>query len=121
MACQRAGYRKTAINFAMMLMKPEYREMIDSKFKKKIETLVRKSAGIRRSADEDITSENMDGNGSLSPCPFCFKDLPELELFCSSCKNTIPFCIATGHHVIREDLAFCPNCDFPATLTNFIR
>ncbi|XP_017460655.1 PREDICTED: WD repeat-containing protein 19-like, partial [Rhagoletis zephyria] len=44
--CQRAGYPKTALKYAQLLMKPESREKVDAKFRRKIETLVRKSAGV---------------------------------------------------------------------------
>ena len=33
---------------------------------------------------------------------------------CPTCKNYIPFCIASGMHVMKENCAFCPRCDFPA-------
>lgn len=117
--CQRAGFKKHAIQFGLLLMKPENRDQIDAKFKKKIETFVRKSAGVRRGSNEGSNQEK-DGAGGLSPCPFCSKEMPETELSCSGCKNSIPFCLATGHHLIREDLTFCPKCSFPAILTHFL-
>lgn len=39
--CQKAGMNNTAFNFSLILMKPEYRDQIDAKYKKKIEALVR--------------------------------------------------------------------------------
>ena len=39
--CQKAGMNNSALNFAHLLMRPEYREQIDTKYKKKIEALVR--------------------------------------------------------------------------------
>lgn len=30
-----------------------------------------------------------------TPCPFCGHQLPQNELLCVSCKNTLPYCIAT--------------------------
>ena len=39
--CQRAGLKASAFSFAAMLMRPEYRQQIDSKWKKKIEQIVR--------------------------------------------------------------------------------
>lgn len=39
--CQRAGLKASAFSFAAMLMRPEYRQHIDSKWKKKIEQIVR--------------------------------------------------------------------------------
>ena len=120
--CQKGGFKRHGIQFAMMLMKPEYRELIDPKFKRKIETLVRKSAGTQRKS----LAENDTANGDVTdvnytPCPFCNKDMPDTELTCNACKNPIPFCIATGQHILKEDLTFCPKCDNPAILTHFIR
>jgi len=39
--CQRAGLKNSAFGFAAMLMRPEYRDKIDLKYKKKIEMIVR--------------------------------------------------------------------------------
>ena len=39
--CQRAGLKASAFSFAAMLMRPEYRQHIDIKWKKKIEQIVR--------------------------------------------------------------------------------
>ena len=42
MECQRAGFKKTAFEYASMLMRPEYRTQIAEAYKRKIETIVRK-------------------------------------------------------------------------------
>ena len=39
--CQRAGLRRSAYEYASMLMRPEYRAQLDEKYKRKIETIVR--------------------------------------------------------------------------------
>ncbi len=39
--CHRSGLRNSAFSYATMLMRPEYREKIDPKWKKKIEQIVR--------------------------------------------------------------------------------
>jgi len=39
--CQKSGMNSSAFNFALVLMRPEYRDNIDPKYKKKIEALVR--------------------------------------------------------------------------------
>ena len=39
--CQRSGLKNSSFNFAAMLMKPEYRQQIDAKWKKKVEQVVR--------------------------------------------------------------------------------
>ncbi|XP_022236591.1 WD repeat-containing protein 19-like, partial [Limulus polyphemus] len=38
--CHRAGLKKSSFGFAAMLMRPEYRNEIDLKYKKKIEAIV---------------------------------------------------------------------------------
>ncbi|XP_049780005.1 WD repeat-containing protein 19 isoform X1 [Schistocerca cancellata] len=107
--CSRAGLRKSAFTYAAMLMRPEYRSQVDPKYAKKIEAVVRKPA--RGAPEEDE---------SVSPCPYCNSDLPDTELQCPRCKNTIPFCIATGRHIVKDDLTACPHCDFPAIYTELI-
>lgn len=115
--CQRAGFKKRSLEFAtQLLMNNEYKEQIDPKFRRKIETLVRKSAGTHIRNDE---AHNVDG--IATPCPFCGQDLLETELTCHHCRNNIPFCIATGHHIIKEELTVCPNCQFAANLTHLLR
>lgn len=54
-----------------------------------------------------------------TPCPFCKFLLPECELLCPGCKNNIPYCIATGRHMLRDDWTVCPHCDFPALYSEF--
>jgi len=105
--CQRAGLKNSAFSFAAMLMRPEYRDLIDLKYKKKMEMIVRKPD--KSELEEPKTA-----------CPFCAASLAETELTCFSCKNNIPFCIATGRHVIKEDMTVCPNCQFPAIMQEFI-
>ncbi|NXA79906.1 WDR19 protein, partial [Thryothorus ludovicianus] len=104
--CHRAGLKNSAFNFAAMLMRPEYRSKIDPKYKKKIETMVR-----RRDTTE--TEE------PTTACPYCAFQLPECELLCPSCKNNLPYCIATGRHMVRDDWTVCPHCDFPALYSEF--
>lgn len=110
--CQRAGLKYAAFNYAAMLMRPEYRTQIDTKYSKKIEAIVRKPP---RSKDNEIEDE------PLTPCPYCKSKLPETEITCDKCKNTIPFCIATGRHIIENDFTACPQCDFPAIRSEFLR
>ena len=40
--CYRAGLKNSSFSYAAMLMRPEYRNSIDLKYKKKIEMIVRK-------------------------------------------------------------------------------
>ncbi|XP_027542119.1 WD repeat-containing protein 19 [Neopelma chrysocephalum] len=104
--CHRAGLKNSAFSFAAMLMRPEYRNKIDPKYKKKIETMV-------RHRDTTETEE------PTTACPYCAFQLPECELLCPSCKNNLPYCIATGRHMVRDDWTVCPHCDFPALYSEF--
>ncbi|XP_001606822.2 WD repeat-containing protein 19 isoform X1 [Nasonia vitripennis] len=109
--CHRAGLRSAAFNFAAMLMRPEYRSQIDAKYSKKIEAIVRKPPRTKeKDEDEPLTN-----------CPYCKSRLPETEVNCDKCKNTIPFCIATGRHIVENDFTACPQCDFPAIRSEFMR
>ncbi|XP_046901307.1 WD repeat-containing protein 19 isoform X3 [Hypomesus transpacificus] len=105
--CHRAGLRNSAFSFAAMLMRPEYRNKIDPKYRKKIEAMV------RRPDTSEVDEEN-------TPCPSCGFQLPQNELLCISCKNNLPYCIATGRHMIKEDWSVCPHCEFPALYSQFI-
>ena len=40
-SCTKAGLKASALEYAMALMRPEYRAQVDPKFKRKIEALVR--------------------------------------------------------------------------------
>ncbi|CAG5102206.1 Similar to Wdr19: WD repeat-containing protein 19 (Mus musculus) [Cotesia congregata] len=110
--CHRAGLKYAAFNYAAMLMRPEYRTQVNIKYSKKIEAIVRKPP---RSKDHEVEDE------PLTPCPYCKNRIPETEITCDKCKNTIPFCIATGRHIIENDFTACPQCDFPAIKSEFLR
>uniref|UniRef100_A0A1A7WGZ7 WD repeat-containing protein 19 n=1 Tax=Iconisemion striatum TaxID=60296 RepID=A0A1A7WGZ7_9TELE len=105
--CQRAGLKNSGFSLAAMLMRPEYRNKIDPKYRKKIEAMVR----------HPDTSELEE---ETTPCPFCGFQLPQNELLCISCKTNIPYCIATGRHMLKEDWSICPHCEFPALYSQFI-
>ncbi len=47
--------------------------------------------------------------------------MPESELYCGQCKNSLPYCIATGYHILHSDLTACPLCKFPATRSEFLK
>ncbi|KAG8134871.1 hypothetical protein E2320_007947 [Naja naja] len=106
--CHRAGLKKSAFAFAAMLMRPEYRNKIDPKYKRRIETLVRRPDSSEGEGEEPTT-----------PCPYCDFMLPECELLCPGCKNNLPYCIATGRHMARDDWSLCPRCEFPALCSEF--
>lgn len=106
--CHRAGLKNSSFSYAAMLMRPEYRNNIDLKYKKKIEMIVRKP---------DKTEEEE----ALTSCPYCSFQLPETALMCPECKNNLPYCIVTGRHIVNDDLTACPKCDFPAIFSEFIK
>lgn len=58
--CHRAGLKKTSLEYASMLMRPEYRKFVAPKYQKKIELMVRKP---------DKDAEDIDE--ALLECPFC--------------------------------------------------
>jgi WD repeat-containing protein 19 len=85
--CSRAGLKVSAFSYAAMLMRPEYRSQVDPRYSRKIEAVVRKPGSRLSAASED--------EEPTSPCPYCDGPVPETELNCMHCKNSIPFCIAT--------------------------
>ncbi|GLC35581.1 hypothetical protein PLESTB_000191100 [Pleodorina starrii] len=108
--CHRANLKKTAFEYASMLMRPEYRDAVAVKYKKKIELMVRKPDKDPEELEEP-----------LADCPFCNMPGPETELQCISCQNILPFDLATGKRMVLSDWAECPGCRFPASATQFIR
>jgi len=106
--CHRSGLKNSAFTYAAMLMRPEYRKDIDEKYKKKIEAIVRKP---QRTEETEKSSR----------CPYCTNEVPESELYCSQCKNSLPYCIATGYHIVPSDLTACPLCKFAATKSEFLK
>lgn len=108
--CHRAGLKKTAFEYASMLMRPEYRNQVAPKYKKKIELMVRKPDKDAEEVEEE-----------LQPCCFCTQPGPETELQCLSCQNQIPFDVATGKRMQVQDWFDCPSCKFACSGTPFIR
>lgn len=102
--CQRAGLKKSAFSYAVMLMRPEFRNQIDVKYSKKIEAFVRKAPRDLKDLEDEINE--------TSECPVCNTNLPNMEINCTQCKTTLPICIATGQHVIKKNLSVCPECNF---------
>jgi len=100
--CHRAGLRASAFEYATTLMRPEYRSQIGEAYKRKIEAIVRKP-GERTDADEAETPSPFDPNVRVA----------ETVLECPSTRNTLPYCTATGRHIVLTDLCMTP-CGFPA-------
>jgi hypothetical protein len=49
----------------------------------------------------------------MTPCPYCSALVPETTLDCKDCKSHIPYCIASGKHMVVDDWYECPCCGFP--------
>jgi WD repeat-containing protein 19 len=80
--CQRSGLHNSAFNYATMLLRPEYKDQVDAKYKKKIEALVR----------HPDRAEIEEGS---APCPNCGFTLLEYGLTCPGCQISIPYCVIT--------------------------
>ncbi|KAI9138081.1 WD repeat domain 19, isoform CRA_b [Paraphysoderma sedebokerense] len=106
--CQRAGLRKSAFEFAAVLMRPENRNRVDSKYRKKIEQIVR-----RPDIEEPPEAK--------SPCPYCSSQVTDTTLECEDCQNGLPYCIATGRHIVTTDYTTCPHCLFPALFSELTK
>ena len=91
--CMKAGLKKSALEHAMTLMRPEHRSQISDTYKRKIESMVRKGS---KNADSTF-----DPDEPSTPCPSCSASIPESQLDCDSCKASIPFC------VVRPSTLFC--------------
>jgi len=107
--CAKSGLKNAAYNWSLVLMKPENRAQIADKYKKKIEDIARKP--MKTPDDPEPTN----------PCPFCKNPINEMDVDCQSCKNSIPFCIASGKHMILNDWACCPSCSLPTIMKEFKR
>ena len=85
-ACQRAGYHKSALDFAAQAVRPEYRSALCPEYKRKIENLVRKPD---RTATDPVSVKSM--------CLRCgIEENDEMQLSCARCAADLPFCIGTG-------------------------
>lgn len=106
--CMKAGLKKEAQTWALVLMRKENRDQIPEAFKKKISNVALKNL-------KDIEDEPE----PQSLCPFCKENIPITQLECGNCKNSIPFCIASGQHMTLEDWCVCPSSGMPALLTEY--
>ncbi len=83
--CDRAGLKNAAHQYAAVLMRPEYRDLIDAKYKKKVEVTVRRPPkGLAADPEEQLT-----------PCPHCDTPIPQTLLVCVQCNQPIAICIVT--------------------------
>lgn len=107
--CSQANLKQQAYNWSAVLIRPENIDKIPPKFKTKIEQIA------RRPVKQDDDAE------PLSPCPYCKFSIPETRLDCPSCKRTIPFCAASGKHMVLTEWSSCPQCSMCCNYTDMKR
>jgi WD repeat-containing protein 19 len=107
--CTQAGLKQAAYKQSCILVRPENIDQVNPKFKKKVESIARKP--VKQDDDPE----------PLSPCPHCNFQIPESQLDCPSCKNHIPFCIASGKHMTLSDWSQCPSCKMCANYSDLKR
>jgi WD repeat-containing protein 19 len=108
--CYRAGLKHSSYEYALVLMRPEHRSLIEPTIKRKIEGIVRR----RVANNEDIIEE-------LTPCPISGQLIPASQLSCPTTRDSLPMCIITGKHLVLQDWCFCPNSKLPALHSEYIR
>lgn len=104
-----AGLKSTAYKWACMLVRPEYIDQVNPKFKKKVEGIARKPVKVE------------DDPENMTPCPFCGAKVPEYQTHCDHCKNLLPVCIASGKHMVVSEWCQCPHCKMCANYSEFKR
>ena len=107
--CSQSGLKRQAYHWACVLIRPENIEQIPPKFKSKIEGIARRPV---KAEDEPEL---------LTPCPACGFEIPEYKLDCPSCKSLLPFCLASGKHMVIEDYSKSPGCGLPANYSELKR
>jgi len=107
--CSQSGLKRQAYHWACVLIRPENIDQIPPKFKSKIEGIARRPVKAEDEAEP------------LTPCPACGFEIPETKLDCPSCKNLLPFCLASGKHMLLQDYSKCPNCLMPCNYTEMKR
>ncbi|KAF6777046.1 Wd repeat-containing protein 19 [Paragonimus kellicotti] len=112
--CQKAGLKTASFGYAAMLLRPEYREKLDPKHRRKFETLIRRPDRKPEHVAGDQPDQVNAEVDPATPCPSCSCLLAGSSLYCTECRSTLPYCIITGNHVIKNDFTVCPGCQFPA-------
>jgi WD repeat-containing protein 19 len=109
--CQRGGLKAASYEYAVMLMRPEYRSsMTDPALKRKIEAIVRR----RVTEGEEPPEET-------SLCPISSQLIPITQLECPTTRDALPMCVVSGRHMVMEDWCFCPVSKFPALYSEYVR
>jgi len=114
--CQRVGLTAAAYQHALLLLAdPQYRQGMDAKIRRKVETIVRRQ-GAGMEEDEAWLEDE-----TTSPCPMCNTFLPLTELECPGPHAAaIPMCVVSGRHMEREDWCICPNSGLPALYSAYL-
>jgi hypothetical protein len=81
-----AGLHTKAFAYASQLLRPENRPHVDTRYKRKVEQVVRRGAMV----DAPAVAED-----HPLPCPFCDTPVPEFALKCSGCRAALPYCVLT--------------------------
>lgn len=101
--CSRSApaHRREAYECASTLLK-EYDAMIPEKYRKAVETIVRKH---KKGGDAD-----QDGGAGAIPCCSCGEDNRPGVLSCAECLAVLPLDSATGSQMALTDYCECPYC-----------
>ncbi len=108
--CQRAGLKTASYDFAVTLMRPEYRAQIDASLKKKIEAIVRRRV-----------QEGEEPQEETSVCPISQQLIPVTSLECPTTRDALPMCVVSGKHMVLDDWCFCPVSKFPALYSEYVK
>lgn len=78
--CTKAKFKAEAYKWAMVAIKPEYKDGLSDNFRPKIENIARKP----------VTA--LDEPELTSPCYICGKHIENSELSCGSCQSNLQIC-----------------------------
>jgi WD repeat-containing protein 19 len=128
--CQRAGYKTAAYEYAVMLVRPEYRSQLDSTIKRKIEAIVRRKSQYTSNNNHNNTTTHSGEGGAdgtsnnnnleeMSLCPISAQLIPVMQLECPTTRDALPMCIISGKHMVIDDWCFCPISKFPALYSEY--
>ncbi|KRZ88050.1 WD repeat-containing protein 19 [Trichinella sp. T8] len=100
--CWYSGMKSTAYKWAAVLMRPNYKESIDSRYKKTIETIIRQVKDLIFVVLMKILNliirkrEDTDDSEMKTPCPYCKAQLAESELKWIAAEKCCPMCGTTA-------------------------
>ncbi|KRZ78578.1 WD repeat-containing protein 19, partial [Trichinella papuae] len=100
--CWYSGMKSTAYKWAAVLMRPNYKESIDSRYKKTIETIIRQVKDLIFVVFVKILNliirkrEDTDDSEMKTPCPYCKAQLAESELKWIAVEKCCPMCGTTA-------------------------